>query len=327
MLKNQSPETFINYGLEVIKTEASVIDSLAARMDNAFAQACEILCQCEGRVIVTGMGKSGHIGSKIAATMASTGTPAFFMHPGDAGHGDMGMVTKQDTVLALSNSGNTNEIVTLIPLIKRLGIPLIALSGDPKSPLALAATVNVDVSVEQEACPLDLAPTSSTTAALVMGDALAIALMNAKGFTSQDFALSHPSGSLGRRLLLTVSDIMHSGSKIPSVSGDTILGQALIEISQKGLGMTTIVDNNNILRGIFTDGDLRRVMDKGLDVHTTAIENVMTENCKTIFPDVLAVEALQIMENFKITSLVVADDNKKPVGIIHMHDILRAGVV
>jgi arabinose-5-phosphate isomerase len=273
------------------------------------------------------MGKSGHIGGKIAATLASTGSPAFFVHPGEASHGDMGMITKKDAVLALSNSGETPEILTILPLIKRLDIPLISLTGNPKSTIAQRATINIDVSVEKEACPLGLAPTSSTTATLVMGDALAVALLEARGFTAEDFALSHPGGSLGRKLLLRIKDLMHTENRIPTVNTAALLTQALMEMTQKGFGMTAVVDNSNKLIGIYTDGDLRRTLDAGLDIHKTNIEQVMTKNCKTITPCMLAAEALQIMQTYKITCLLVVEKDNTLIGVIHLHDLLRAGVV
>ena len=317
---------FCHLALAVIETEAKAIGQLASRIDAGFNQACELILACQGRVVVTGMGKSGHIANKIAATLASTGTPAFFVHPGEASHGDMGMITKQDVVIALSNSGETREILTILPLLKRLAVPLISLTGKLDSSIAHVATVNLDVSVAEEACPLGLAPTASTTAALVMGDALAIALLNARGFSANDFALSHPGGSLGRRLLLYVEDIMHTGTTVPIVKAGTKLSEALIEITAKKLGMTTVVDENGSLLGIFTDGDLRRVIEKKQDIHSVVIQDLMNANCKTIAANVLAAEALNIMENFKITSLVVTDDHKQLVGVIHMHDILQEGI-
>jgi len=314
-------------GRAVIETEAAGISALAERIDDNFVKACHYILECEGRVIVLGMGKSGHIGGKIAATLASTGSPAFFVHPGEASHGDLGMITAKDVVLALSNSGETDELLTILPLIKRLGVPLIAFTGKPASTLAREASVNIDVSVAQEACPLGLAPTSSTTAALAMGDALAIALLEVRGFTAQDFALSHPGGSLGRRLLLLVSDIMHGGDKIPKVREDAPLTEALLEISRKGLGMTAVVDAQDRLIGLFTDGDLRRTLDHGIDVHGTRISQVMTHGCKTIMPDHLAAEALQLMEKHKINGLLVVDHDDRLVGAFNMHDLLRAKVV
>jgi len=283
---------------------------------------------CEGRIVVTGMGKSGHIGNKIAATLASTGSPAFFMHPGEASHGDLGMITARDVVVALSNSGETDEILTILPLLKRMKVPLITLTGNPKSRLATAADVNLDVSVEKEACPLGLAPTASTTAALAMGDALAISLLEERGFTADDFALSHPGGRLGRRLLLHISDIMHSGPAIPEVTAEATLGQALLEMSNKGLGMTTIVDADHRLLGVFTDGDLRRLMDHThVDVHNMQVADHMTANPKHARANMLAAEALQLMDQYKINALPVVDEDNTVVGAINMHDLLRAGVV
>ena len=312
----------------VIETEAKAVTDLAERIGNEFIQACQFMYNCKGRIVVLGMGKSGHIGDKIAATLASTGSPAFFVHPGEASHGDMGMITSQDAVLALSNSGETSEILTILPLIKRLGVPLIALTGNPGSTLANAADAHLDVSVEKEACPLGLAPTSSTTAALVMGDALAVSLLEQRGFTADDFALSHPGGALGRRLLLHIDDIMHAGDTIPVVSESASLSDALLEMTQKGLGMTAIIDAEGKMAGIFTDGDLRRVLDHGaVNVHETNISDVMTRDCKTAQPRQLAVETLRMMEEYKISSLIVVDDDKKPVGAMNMHDLLRAGVV
>lgn len=314
-------------GLAVIETEAQMISSLTDRIDQKFVAACHYLHECEGRIIVIGVGKSGHISKKIAATFASTGSPAFFIHPSEAKHGDIGMITKNDVIIAISNSGESEEILTLLPFIKRLDIPLISLTGKPHSTLAKAATINIDVSVEKEACPLGLAPTSSTTAALVMGDALAMALLDKRGFTENDFALSHPGGTLGRRLLLRVQEVMHQNSAIPIVSITATLKEALVEMTQKKLGMTTIVNEIGELMGIFTDGDVRRALDKEVDVHTTSIQHIMSKNPKTITQDMLAAQALHIMETFKITSLVVIDQIRKPTGIIHIHDILRAGVI
>jgi len=314
-------------GRAVIDTEAQAITALMSRINANFADACTHILNCRGRVVVLGMGKSGHIGGKIAATLASTGTPAFFVHPGEASHGDLGMITSQDVVIALSNSGETDEIVTLLPVIKRLQVPLIAFSGNPKSTLARTADVNIDVSVAKEACPLGLAPTSSTTAALVMGDALAVALLEAKGFGPKDFALSHPGGTLGRRLLLHVDDIMHRGGEIPQVTTDALLSNALLEMTQKGLGMTAIIDVENKLMGIYTDGDLRRSLDHGVDVHTTRIGSVMTRNCKTAKANILAAEALSLMEAHKINALVIIDDQNTVIGVLNMHDLLRARVL
>ena len=295
---------FIESGLRTIKMEVEAVGLLSSRVDQQFRIACETILACQGRVIVTGMGKSGHIGNKIAATLASTGTPAFFVHPGEASHGDLGMITKTDVVIAISNSGNTNEIVTLLPLIARLGIPLISMTGDEQSQLAKAACANLDVSVTIEACPLNLAPTTSTTVTLVMGDALAIALLEARGFNAEDFAFSHPSGALGRKLLLRVKDIMHEGDQIPVVSAGKTLQDALIEMTQKGLGMTTIMSEDAKLVGIFTDGDLRRIIDLKVDFATTSVSDVMSANPKTIPQNMLAAEALTIMEKASITALI-----------------------
>lgn len=310
-----------------IRLEIEAVKQLNARIDASFVQACELILACKGRVVVVGMGKSGHIGRKIAATLASTGTAAFFVHPAEASHGDMGMITPDDVVLALSNSGTTSEIVTLLPLIKRLGITLISMTGNPTSVLAKAAAVNLDASVAIEACPLNLAPTSSTTASLVLGDALAIALLEARGFTAEDFAFSHPGGALGRRLLLKVEHVMHTGERLPSVLRGTSLRDALLEMTQKGLGMTVIVETDGRLAGIFTDGDLRRALDKGVDVRQTRIDEVMTVHGKTANAEMLAAEALKIMEDHKISSLVVIDEQELPIGALNMHDLLRAGVM
>jgi arabinose-5-phosphate isomerase len=324
---HMSQDSLKQLALAVIETEARAVADLAGRVDENFVRACEHMLQCDGRIVVIGMGKSGHIGGKIAATLASTGSPAFFVHPGEASHGDLGMITAKDVVLAISNSGETQEILTILPLIKRLSVPLIAMTGNAASTLAQAASVHIDVSVHQEACPLGLAPTSSTTATLVMGDALAIALLEARGFTAQDFALAHPGGSLGRRLLLLIEDIMHSGSAIPRVGKAASLSEALLEMTRKGLGMTAVVDEQNRVAGVFTDGDLRRMLDKGMDVHSTPITAVMTRDCKTIAPHVLAAEALQLMERHKINALLVTDDERRLIGALNMHDLLRAGVV
>ncbi|MBT4213047.1 KpsF/GutQ family sugar-phosphate isomerase [Porticoccaceae bacterium] len=317
---------FIESGLRTIKMEVEAVGLLSSRVDQQFRIACETILACQGRVIVTGMGKSGHIGNKIAATLASTGTPAFFVHPGEASHGDLGMITKTDVVIAISNSGNTNEIVTLLPLIARLGIPLISMTGDEQSQLAKASCANLDVSVTIEACPLNLAPTTSTTVTLVMGDALAIALLEARGFNAEDFAFSHPSGALGRKLLLRVKDIMHEGDQIPVVSADKTLQDALIEMTQKGLGMTTIMSDDAKLVGIFTDGDLRRIIDLKVDFATTSVSDVMSADPKTIPQNMLAAEALTIMEKASITALIVEEEDHI-TGVLHLHDILRAGVI
>lgn len=314
-------------GLAVLKTEARAIEALTKRIDDDFTRACSYMLKCEGRIVVTGMGKSGHIGGKIAATLASTGSPAFFVHPGEASHGDMGMITAKDVVLALSNSGETKELLTILPLIKRLGAPLIAMTGKPDSNLAREADVHIDVSVEQEACPLNLAPTSSTTATLAMGDAMAIALLEARGFTEEDFARSHPGGTLGRRLLLHIGDIMHTGAAVPKVSVEAPLPEALIEMTNKGLGMTAAIDDQGRLAGIFTDGDLRRTLDRGLDIRQCKLAEAMTTGCTTARANQLAAEALQIMEEKKINALLVLDEEERLIGALNMHDLLRAGVV
>jgi len=313
--------------LRTIGLEADAVTALASRINGDFTQACQLIIDCKGRIIVTGMGKSGHIGNKVASTLASTGSPAFFVHPGEASHGDLGMITRDDVVVAISNSGNTAEIVTLLPLIKRLDIPLISMTGDRESLLAEAANVNLDVSVDAEACPLNLAPTTSTTVTLVMGDALAIALLEARGFTAEDFAFSHPGGALGRKLLLRVCDIMHSGDEVPRVKESTLLKDALLEMTAKGFGLTTIVDLENTFIGVFTDGDLRRVVDNQVDINSATIGEVMTRGGNAIDANILAAQALNIMESKKITALVVEDNDHHPLGVLHMHDILRAGVI
>ncbi len=318
---------FRKLGSEVISIELAEIAALQSRIDENFADACELLLNCKGRIVVTGMGKSGHIGGKIAATLASTGSPAFFVHPGEASHGDLGMITKNDVVIALSNSGNTAEITTIIPILKRFAVPLISMTGDKNSTLATEANINLDVSVSKEACPHDLAPTSSTTVALVMGDALAVALLQARGFTAEDFALSHPGGSLGKRLLLHVSDIMHTEDRVPKVPVNATVSEALLEMSKKGLGMTAIVDDQNKVLGLYTDGDLRRSLDKNIDVHSAAISDVMTKNCRTTTADELAASIVKLMDDHGINGLLVVDETNKLVGAFNMHDILRAGIV
>jgi len=322
----QEARQLIELGLAVIRTEAQAVADLERRINGNFARACGFMLQCSGRIVVMGMGKSGHIGSKIAATLASTGSPAFFVHPGEASHGDLGMIVPGDVVLALSNSGETAELVTIVPIIKRAGVPLISMTGNEHSTLAREADVNLDVSVVKEACPLGLAPTASTTAALVMGDALAVALLEARGFTEADFARSHPGGSLGRRLLLHVSDIMHGGSRIPRVELGASLAQALMEMTAKGLGMTAVVDADDRVLGVFTDGDLRRTLDRGLDTRA-AVAEVMTPGGICIGPDRLAAEALALMDEKKINALLVVDARERLVGALNMHDLLRAGVV
>lgn len=313
--------------LAVIQVETQAVASLAERIDDEFVAACKLMFMCTGRVVVTGMGKSGHIAGKIAATLASTGTPAFFVHPGEASHGDLGMITRQDVVLALSNSGETEEVLTILPIIKRIGVPLIALTGNPQSTMAKFATAHIDVGVEQEACPLGLAPTSSTTAALVMGDALAVSLLEARGFTRDDFALSHPGGSLGKRLLLMVEDLMHAGDEVPMVSESALISDALLEMTEKKLGMTAIIDDNRRVVGIFTDGDLRRMLGRNFDIQNTPITEVMTSHCAVISADILAAEAMQIMEHKKINALVVVDNEQRAIGALNMHDLIRAGIV
>ena len=320
------PENTRSLALAVLAIEAEAVSALATRIDTRFLTACEHILACRGRVVVTGMGKSGHIGGKLAATLASTGTPAFFVHPGEASHGDLGMITREDAVIALSNSGETDELITILPIIRRLGVPLIAMTGNPESRLAREATVNLDVSVSREACPLGLAPTSSTTATLAMGDALAVAVLDARGFTADDFARSHPGGRLGRRLLIHVGDIMRTGDAIPSIQTSAPLRDALVEISRKGLGMVIICNEAHTIEGVFTDGDLRRTLDRGLDIHRLTIGNVMTAAGFTARPEWLAVEALQIMESHRINALPVVDDSLRLIGALNMHDLLRAGV-
>lgn len=312
----------------VIATEARALEALLARVDESFVRACRMMLTCSGRVVVTGMGKSGHIARKIAATLASTGTPAFFVHPGEASHGDLGMITDQDLVLAISNSGETEEILTIVPFLRRQGNPLVAMTGKPQSTLARLADLHLDVSVPAEACPLGLAPTASTTAALVIGDALAIALLEARGFTAEDFARSHPAGSLGRRLLLRIADIMHTGEGIPRVGEQSSISDALVEMTRKGLGMTAIVDGENRLLGVFTDGDLRRTLDdEQIDLRSTPVTSVMTHHPRTIGPERLAIEAARMMEAHKINALLVTDEAGFLLGALNIHDLLRARVV
>lgn len=322
----EDKQSMIDSAQRTFDTEVKGLVALRQRVDHQFARAIDLLLNIEGRVVVTGMGKSGHIGNKIAATLASTGTPALFVHPGEACHGDMGMITKADAVILLSNSGSTNEITALLPLLKRLGVPLIAMTGQSDSVLARAADVHLDVGVEEEACPLDLAPTASTTAALVMGDAIAIALLECRGFTAEDFALSHPGGALGRKLLTRVSDLMVSGSDIPKVTPETTLPDVLMEISAKGLGMTTVIDNTGQLLGIFTDGDLRRALEDHGDISGVQVGDVMSQSAKTIDASALAVEAVTIMEREGISALVIAGNNNEVDGVIQLLALLRAGV-
>lgn len=320
-------EGVIRLGREVLEIEANAVLALKERMDGGFVRACRYCLECAGRVVVTGMGKSGHIAGKIAATLASTGTPAFFVHPGEASHGDLGMIRPEDVVLAVSNSGETPEILTILPLMKRLGVPLIAMTGRPGSTLAKAADAHLDVAVAKEACPLNLAPTASTTATLAMGDALAVALLHSRGFTREDFAMSHPGGLLGRRLLLHVKDIMRSGDAIPKVSPALVVSEGLFEITRKGLGMTAVVDSEDRVLGIYTDGDLRRTLDARRDLTATPIGDVMTRNVKTVGEDMLAAEAVRLMETFAITALLVVDEANRVVGAFNVHDLLQAGVV
>ena len=320
-------KNFKQLALNVISIEQQAIAELSQFIDDDFVQACELMFHCRGRVIVIGMGKSGHIGGKIAATLASTGTPSFFVHPGEASHGDLGMVTAADIVLTISNSGETGEVLAIIPVLKRIGAKIIAMTGNPDSTLAKLGDTHVCVKVSQEACPLGLAPTSSTTATLVMGDALAVALLNARGFTADDFALSHPGGSLGKRLLLRLTDIMHKDDRLPSVREEAKIKDALVEMSLKGLGMTAVVDANNQLIGLFTDGDLRRILDAQIDIHQDSITSVMTKNPFVATQEMLAAEALKIMEDKKINGLIIVNDKNQPIGAMNMHDLLKSGVL
>jgi arabinose-5-phosphate isomerase len=325
MNSDYTDEGLVELGRQALTIEIDGLRAQLPRLGTDFARACRICLNCRGRIVVTGMGKSGHIGGKIAATLASTGTPSFFVHPGEASHGDVGMITRDDAVLALSNSGETTEILTILPVIKRLGVPLIAFTGNSDSALARIATVHLDIRVPAEACPLNLAPTASTTAALAVGDALAVALLKARGFTEQDFVRSHPAGALGRRLLY-VKDVMRSGGQIPTVRAETTLAEGLLEVTSKGLGMTAIVDDSMRVLGVFTDGDLRRALDRAADLRTTRMDQVMTAGPKSVLPSTLAAEAVHLMETHRITSLIVLDDKGKLVGVLHVHDLLRAGV-
>lgn len=317
----------IKIAQEVLNVEASAVSALAARLDRSFVAAHELLLACRGRVVVSGMGKSGHIANKIASTLASTGTPAFFLHPAEASHGDLGMITDDDVVIALSNSGESPELLAIVPFLKRRGIKFVALTGNPQSTLGREADVHLDTSVEKEACPLNLAPTASTTAALALGDALAIALLQARGFSEKDFALTHPGGALGKRLLIRVSDLMHSGERLPHVGQQASLQDALLEMTRKGLGVTAVVGDANALVGIFTDGDLRRTLEKNADLRGVKIAAVMTRNPRTIAADKLAAEAAQMMQQRKITCVLIADADNRLVGALHMHDLMRAGVI
>ncbi len=320
-------QNFKQLAKNVIEIEQQAIAELVQFVDDSFELACQLMYHCKGRVIVIGMGKSGHIGGKIAATLASTGTPSFFVHPGEASHGDLGMITSNDVVLTISNSGETSEVLAIIPVIKRIGAKLISMTGNTDSTLAKLADTHICIKVSAEACPLGLAPTSSTTATLVMGDALSVALLNARDFTAEDFALSHPGGSLGKRLLLRLNDIMHQGERVPVVHEHALIKDALVEMSLKGLGMTAIVNEQQILVGLFTDGDLRRVLDNRIDIHTDSIGTVMTHNPQVAQGDMLAAQALKIMEDKKINCLIIIDDSKQVVGAMNMHDLLSSGVL
>jgi arabinose-5-phosphate isomerase len=326
-MKSLIPERVIERAKAVVDVEADAVRGLLNSIGPEFVKACEICLGCRGRIVVTGMGKSGHIAGKIAATLASTGSPSFFVHPGEASHGDLGMITAQDVVLAVSNSGDTPEIVLILPLIKRLNVPLITMTGRPESTLARAADVNLHTGVNKEACPLNLAPTASTTATLAMGDALAVTLLECREFTEEDFARSHPGGALGRRLLLRVADIMRTGERIPKVNPSAAVSEGLFEMTRTGLGMTGIVDEEDGIIGIFTDGDLRRAIDRNIDLSGTSIGDVMTRGCKTVTEDMLAAEAVRIMEDYSITALLVADAHNRLIGALNIHDLLHAGVV
>ena len=322
-----STEHLLALARQVLDIEADALRALSTRLDAGFADAVQLILACRGRVVVSGMGKSGHVGSKIAATLASTGTPAFFMHPGEASHGDLGMIAPEDVVLALSNSGESNEIVSIVPLIKRRGAKLIAMTGNPGSTMAREADVHLNAAVDKEACPLNLAPTASTTAALALGDALAVALLDARGFSADDFARTHPGGSLGRRLLVHVRDVMHAGEDLPKVDRDASLKAALFEMTQKGLGMTAVVEADGKVAGLFTDGDLRRALEHTIDLQQAKIADLMTRNPKTIRADELAVAAVEKMDTLKINGLLVVDTDHILVGALNMHDLLKAGVV
>lgn len=325
--QSNSPEHLLALARQVLDIEVEALRAVSSRLDLQFADAVHLILACSGRVVVSGMGKSGHIGCKIAATLASTGTPSFFMHPGEASHGDLGMIAHDDVVLALSNSGESNEIVSIIPLIKRRGAKFIAMTGNPSSTMARVADVHIDASVDKEACPLNLAPTASTTAALALGDALAVALLDARGFSADDFARTHPGGSLGRRLLIHVRDVMHTGDALPKINHDASLKTALLEMTEKGLGMTAVVDTAGKVAGVFTDGDLRRALEHALDLQQARVIDLMTHHPKTIQADELAVAAVEKMETLKINGLLVVDENNILVGALNMHDLLKAGVV
>ncbi|MDP2266150.1 MAG: KpsF/GutQ family sugar-phosphate isomerase [Thiobacillus sp.] len=325
--QSNSPEHLLALARQVLDIEIEALRAVSSRLDLQFADAVHLILACTGRVVVSGMGKSGHIGCKIAATLASTGTPAFFMHPGEASHGDLGMIAHDDVVLALSNSGESNEIVSIIPLIKRRGAKFIAMTGNPSSTMARVADVHLNAAVDKEACPLNLAPTASTTAALALGDALAVALLDARGFSADDFARTHPGGSLGRRLLIHVRDVMHTGKALPQIGHDASLKTALLEMTEKGLGMTAVVDATGKVAGVFTDGDLRRALEHALDLQQARVVDLMTRHPKTIHADELAVAAVEKMETLKINGLLVVDESNTLVGALNMHDLLKAGVV
>ena len=327
MDRASSDENLIAAARRSLNIEIEGLRAQLPKLGREFARACRICLDCRGRIVVMGMGKSGHIAGKIAATLASTGTPAFFVHAAEASHGDVGMITRDDAVLALSNSGETAEILTVVPVIKRLAVPLLAMTGNPESALARVADVHLDIGVPEEACPLNLAPTASTTAALGVGDALAVALLKARGFTEEDFARSHPAGALGRRLLLHVADVMRTCDQIPAVGADTLLGEGLLEVTRKGLGMTAVVDHGGRALGVFTDGDLRRALDRAADLRTTRMQDVMTQHAKTVTAHSLAAEAMHVMEEFRITALLVVDAEQRVVGALNVHDLMRAGVV
>ena len=326
MTQEQKKFNFISIGKKVLDIESIAISKLKDQLDNNFDIACQLCLDCTGKIIVMGIGKSGHIADKLAATLASTGTPAFFVHPGEASHGDLGMISESDVVMALSNSGKTEEIVSLLPILKNMGIKIIAMTGDDNSEIATASDVHIDVGVEEEACPMNLSPTASTTAALAMGDAIAVALLEKRGFSVEDFAKSHPGGSIGKKLLLLVQDIMHIDEQIPIVLQDNKLALGLIEMSEKALGMTAVINEKEELVGIYTDGDLRRTLDENVDIQTTLMREVMTQNCITVKPNLLAVKAVEIIQENTITSLVVVEKNKI-VGALNIHDLFRAGVM
>jgi arabinose-5-phosphate isomerase len=327
MINSLNPEQTLHLARQVLITEADAVRALAGRLDQNFYRAVELILACRGRVVVSGMGKSGHVGHKIAATLASTGTPAFFVHPGEASHGDLGMIAHDDVVIALSNSGESAEITSILPLIKRRGAKLIGMSGNPQSTLGTESDVHLNAAVDKEACPFNLAPTASTTAALALGDALAVVLLEARGFSAEDFARTHPGGSLGRRLLVRVRDVMHTGERLPRVTLAASTKEALLEMTDKGLGMTAIVDDTDRVRGVFTDGDLRRALEKKLDILSVGVDQVMTPNPKTIGPDQLAAEAVEKMETLRINGLLVVNEGGQLAGALNMHDLLRAGVV